>query len=76
MPAGAGCAHGALDGFAGGRTRTVTVSATLSCDPSLTLSENTRSSRTEGAVKVGDAEFHDDPGASVSVDPPPVCLQR
>ena len=29
-PAIVGCTHGALDGLGGGRTRTVTVSATLS----------------------------------------------
>ena len=53
VPAGAGCVHGALDGFGGGRTRTVAVSAALSATPSLTTSVNTRSVRTEGAVNDG-----------------------
>ena len=71
-----GCTHGALVGFGGGRTRTVTVSAALSFAPSLTTSVNTRSVRTDGAVNVGDAEFQDEPGASVSAELPPVCVQR
>ena len=73
-PGNVGCTHGALDGFGGGRTSTVTVSASLSSSPSSTVSENTRSSRNAGAVKVGDAEVHDDPGASVTAGPP-VCVQ-
>ena len=70
-PAGAGCAQGALVGLAGGRTRTVTVSAGLPNVPSLTLSENTRSVRTEGAVNDGVAV-----AAPASVTAcPPVCVQ-
>ena len=70
--AGFGWAHGALDGLSGGRTRTVTVSATLSNCPSLTVSANTRSVRTEGAVRVGVAVV-----APVSVTAsPPVCVHR
>ena len=66
-----GCTHGALDGLGGGRTCTVTVSAVLSCAPSLTTSENTRSVRTVGAVKDGAAV-----AAPVSVTvSPPVCVQ-
>jgi len=71
VPAGAGCTQGAVDGFDGGRTRTVTVSGALSATPSLTVSANVRSVRTEGAVKV----------SSVVVAPlrvtgtPAVCFQ-
>ena len=72
VPAGFGCAHGALDGFGGGRTRTVTVSAALSCTPSLTTSENARSSRTDGAVNVGRCAVA---LLSVTVGPP-VCVHR
>ena len=65
-----GCTHGALDGFGGGRTRTVTVSATLSNCPSFTTSENTRSPSTDGAVNDGVAVF-----APLSVtDAPEVCV--
>ena len=70
-PGGAGCTQGALDGLAGGRTRTVTASATLSCVPSLTVSENTRSVRTEGAVKDGAAEA----ASSSATVSPAVCVQ-
>ena len=68
--AGFGCTHGALVGLSGGRTRTVTVSATLSNNPSLTTSENSRSVRTVGAVKVGVAVVAP---LSVTVGPP-VCV--
>ena len=52
-PAWRGCTHGALAGFGGGRTSTVTASGALSNVPSFTTSENARSVRTDGAVKVG-----------------------
>jgi len=68
--AGFGCTQGALDGLGGGRTRTVTVSAGLSA-PSLTVSENTRSVRTVGAVKVGACAVV---LLSITVSPP-VCVQ-
>ena len=48
-----GWGQGAMVGLSGGRTATETVSAVLELVPSFTTSENTRSLRTEGAVKLG-----------------------
>ena len=63
--------QGGSSGLSGGRTNTETVSAVLKLVPSNTISENSRSVRTDGDVKLGFCAV-----ALLSVTPtPPVWVQ-